>query len=136
MLCTEPNGRVTGAGKAGAPRPRGTTRKATLVHRDDATAQLLDAKAAAGPVGPLLYRFHEITQVNGTTLKALVNEKFGEGTMGAIDFEMSADGVEDPGGDRVRVTLNRHVPPLPEVVGGEFTRSSGKPLQIRLWHAE
>lgn len=58
------------------------------------------------PVDPLLYRFHEITQVYGTTIKALINEKFGEGIMSAIDFELSIDRVEDPNGDRVRVTYN------------------------------
>ena len=58
------------------------------------------------PVDPLLYRFHEITQVYGTTIKALINEKFGEGIMSAIDFELSIDRVEDPKGDRVKVTYN------------------------------
>jgi cyanate lyase len=58
------------------------------------------------PVDPLLYRFHEITQVYGTTIKALINEKFGEGIMSAIDFEMTIDRIEDPKGDRVKVTYN------------------------------
>jgi Cyanate lyase C-terminal domain len=34
------------------------------------------------------YRFHEITQVYGTTIKALIHEMFGDGIMSAIDFEM------------------------------------------------
>jgi len=58
------------------------------------------------PVDPLRYRFHEITQVYGTTIKAVINEKFGEGIMSAIDFEMQIDRVEDPKGDRVKVTYN------------------------------
>jgi cyanate lyase len=58
------------------------------------------------PVDPLLYRFHEITQIYGTTIKAVIHEKFGEGIMSAIDFEMSVDRIEDPKGDRVRVTYN------------------------------
>jgi cyanate lyase len=58
------------------------------------------------PVDPLLYRFHEITQVYGTTIKALIHEKFGEGIMSAIDFEMSIDRIEDPKGDRVKVTYS------------------------------
>ncbi|MBA2495631.1 MAG: cyanase [Acidimicrobiia bacterium] len=61
---------------------------------------------SAVPVDPLLYRFHEITQVYGTTFKALINEKFGEGIMSAIDFEMEIDRVEDPKGDRVRIVYN------------------------------
>jgi cyanate lyase len=31
------------------------------------------------PVDPLVYRFYEITQVFGTTLKALIEEEFGDG---------------------------------------------------------
>lgn len=61
---------------------------------------------AAVPVDPLLYRFHEVTQVYGTTIKALIHEKFGEGIMSAIDFELSIDRIEDPKGDRVQVTYN------------------------------
>jgi cyanate lyase len=61
---------------------------------------------ATVPVDPLIYRFHEITQVYGTTIKAIINEKFGEGIMSAIDFEMTIDKREDPKGDRVIVTLN------------------------------
>jgi len=41
------------------------------------------------PVDPLLYRLHEITQVYGTTIKALIHELFGDGIMSAIDFEMA-----------------------------------------------
>jgi cyanate lyase len=61
---------------------------------------------AAVPTDPLLYRFHEITQVYGTTLKALIHEKFGDGIMSAIDFEMAIEKVPDPKGDRVKVTMN------------------------------
>ena len=60
----------------------------------------------AVPVDPLLYRFHEITQVYGTTIKALIHEMFGDGIMSAIDFEMYIEKVEDPKGDRVKVTYN------------------------------
>ena len=58
------------------------------------------------PTDPLIYRFYEITQVFGTTLKSLIEEEFGDGIMSAIDFEMSVDRKEDPKGDRVVVTLN------------------------------
>ena len=60
----------------------------------------------AVPVDPLLYRFHEITQVYGTTLQALIHEMFGDGIMSAIDFEMDIQKVADPKGDRVVVTYN------------------------------
>jgi cyanate lyase len=60
----------------------------------------------AVPTDPLIYRFHEITQVYGTTLKQLIHEKFGDGIMSAIDFEMEIEKVPDPKGDRVKVTMN------------------------------
>jgi cyanate lyase len=58
------------------------------------------------PVDPLIYRFYEITQVYGTTIKALIHEMFGDGIMSAIDFEMDIQRKEDPKGDRVVVTMN------------------------------
>jgi cyanate lyase len=61
---------------------------------------------AAVPTDPLLYRFHEITQVYGTTIKALIHEKFGDGIMSAIDFRMDIKRLPDPNGDRVQVTYN------------------------------
>ena len=61
---------------------------------------------AAVPVDPLIYRFHEITQVYGTTLKALIHEMFGDGIMSAIDFSLEIERVPDPHGDRVKVTYN------------------------------
>ncbi|MEQ8824821.1 MAG: cyanase [Filomicrobium sp.] len=54
---------------------------------------------------PLIYRFHEITFVYGDTIKELIHEKFGDGIMSAIDFDMSIDKVENPKGDRVKVTM-------------------------------
>ena len=58
------------------------------------------------PVDPLIYRFHEINQVYGTTLKAIIQEMFGDGIMSAIDFEMDVQKKEDPKGDRVVITMN------------------------------
>jgi cyanate lyase len=58
------------------------------------------------PVDPLIYRFHEIVQVYGTTLKAVIHEMFGDGIMSAIDFKMDVRREENPKGDRVVVTLN------------------------------
>ncbi|MGH8971576.1 MAG: cyanase [Acidimicrobiia bacterium] len=57
----------------------------------------------AVPVDPLIYRFHEITQVYGTTIKAVIHEMFGDGIMSAIDFDIDIRRVEDPKGDRVQV---------------------------------
>ncbi|MBO0687105.1 MAG: cyanase [Candidatus Dormibacteraeota bacterium] len=88
----------------------------------DAVAELLglDAEVAASlrrhpmkgsldptvPTDPLIYRFYEIVQVYGTTLKALIEEEFGDGIMSAIDFEMHIERKPDPKGDRVLVTLD------------------------------
>jgi cyanate lyase len=58
------------------------------------------------PVDPLIYRFHEVTQVYGTTIKAVIHELFGDGIMSAIDFELDIERVPDPKGDRVKVTYN------------------------------
>ena len=58
------------------------------------------------PVDSLIYRFYEIIQVYGTTMKAIIHEKFGDGILSAIDFEMDIQKKPDPKGDRVVVTLN------------------------------
>ena len=58
------------------------------------------------PTDPLIYRFYEIMQVYGLTLKELIHEKFGDGIMSAIDFTMDIQKEEDPKGDRVVVTMN------------------------------
>ena len=60
----------------------------------------------AVPTDPLIYRFHELVQVYGTTWKELIQEEFGDGIMSAIDFELDIQKKEDPKGDRVVVTMN------------------------------
>ena len=56
------------------------------------------------PTDPTIYRIHEITQVYGTTIKALLHEEFGDGIMSAVNFNMDIERVEDSEGDRVRIT--------------------------------
>tara|TARA_R110001583_G_scaffold188860_3_gene351344 strand:- start:34017 stop:34457 length:441 start_codon:yes stop_codon:yes gene_type:complete len=58
------------------------------------------------PQDPLIYRLYEVVGVYGDTLKEVIQEKFGDGIMSAIDFSMEVDKVEDPKGDRVVLTLN------------------------------
>ncbi len=60
----------------------------------------------AVPTDPMIYRLYEIVGVYGPTLKAVIQEKFGDGIMSAIDFSMEVDKIEDPKGDRVLLTLN------------------------------
>ncbi|WP_255356628.1 cyanase [Thioclava sp. SK-1] len=67
------------------------------------------------PTDPCIYRFYEIVGVYGPTLKALIHEKFGDGIMSAIDFDMSVTRVASPKGDRVKVEM------------------SGKYLQYNAW---
>ena len=57
------------------------------------------------PTDPLIYRFYEIMQVYGMPLKDVIQEKFGDGIMSAIDFTLDVDKVEDPKGDRVKITM-------------------------------
>jgi cyanate lyase len=85
---------------------------AQVLDLTDEEAQLLTEIPYRGslppgpPTDPLIYRLYELLQVYGTTLKALIEEEFGDGIMSAIDFEMALERVADPKGDRVRITLN------------------------------
>jgi cyanate lyase len=58
------------------------------------------------PTDPLVYRLYEIIGVYGPTLKEVIQEKFGDGIMSAIDFSMEVEKVQDPKGDRVLLTMN------------------------------
>ena len=57
------------------------------------------------PTDPLIYRFYEIMQVYGMPLKDVIQEKFGDGIMSAIDFTLDVDKIEDPNGNRVKITM-------------------------------
>ncbi len=58
------------------------------------------------PTDPFVYRFYEIMQVYGFPMKDVVQEKFGDGIMSAIDFTLDIEKIQDPKGDRVKVTMN------------------------------
>jgi cyanate lyase len=58
------------------------------------------------PTDPLLYRFYEIMAVYGLSLKDVIQEKFGDGIMSAIDFTLEVKKEEDPKGDRVMLIMN------------------------------
>jgi len=60
----------------------------------------------AVPTDPLIYRWYELVNVYGTTIKELIHEEFGDGIMSAIDFSMDIQRAEDPKGDRVNVVLS------------------------------
>jgi cyanate lyase len=58
------------------------------------------------PTDPLIYRWYEIVNVYGATIKELIHEEFGDGIMSAIDFSMDITREPDPKGDRVNVVLS------------------------------
>ncbi|NBQ82561.1 MAG: cyanase [Betaproteobacteria bacterium] len=60
----------------------------------------------AVPTDPLIYRWYEIVNVYGATIKELIHEEFGDGIMSAIDFSMDIQREADPKGDRVHVVLS------------------------------
>jgi cyanate lyase len=67
------------------------------------------------PTDPTIYRFYEILQVYGTTLKALIHEQFGDGIISAVNFKLDVKKVADPdGGTRAIITLDgKYLPYAP-----------------------
>ena len=61
---------------------------------------------SAVPTDPLIYRFYELVNVYGTSIKALIHEEFGDGIMSAIDFSMDLQREADPNGDRVKIVMS------------------------------
>ena len=66
------------------------------------------------PTDPLIYRFYELVNVYGTTLKELIHEEFGDGIMSAIDFKMDIGREPNPAGDRVRIVMSGKFLPYKE----------------------
>ncbi|MGW1227263.1 cyanase [Streptomyces sp. NPDC001478] len=94
---------------------------AELLELDDDAALLLTTIPTRGsiadrvPTDPTIYRFYEMLQVYGTTLKALVHEEFGDGIISAINFRLDVKKVADPeGGERAVITLDgKYLPTKP-----------------------
>ncbi|KUL46098.1 cyanate hydratase [Streptomyces sp. NRRL F-4489] len=94
---------------------------AGLLGLDDDAALLLQTIPTRGsipggvPTDPTIYRFYEILQVYGTTLKALIHEQFGDGIISAINFKLDVRKVADPeGGERAIITLDgKYLPTKP-----------------------
>lgn len=92
-----------------------------LLGLDADAAMLLQAIPSRGslpggiPTDPTIYRFYEMLQVYGTTLKALVHEQFGDGIISAINFKLDVKKVADPeGGERAVITLDgKYLPTKP-----------------------
>lgn len=58
------------------------------------------------PTDPLIYRLYEIVLIYGESMKAVIHEKLGDGIMSAIDFTMNIEKLENPIGDRVKITMD------------------------------
>ncbi|MFD5513441.1 cyanase [Streptomyces sp. NPDC127051] len=94
---------------------------AELLGLDADAARLLQTIPTRGsipggiPTDPTIYRFHEMLQVYGTTLKALVHEQLGDGIISAINFKLDVKKVADPdGGERAVITLDgKYLPTKP-----------------------
>ncbi|WP_030161004.1 cyanase [Streptomyces sp. NRRL S-244] len=94
---------------------------AELLGLDADVARLLQTIPTRGsipggiPTDPTIYRFYEMLQVYGTTLKALVHEQLGDGIISAINFKLDVKKVADPdGGERAVITLDgKYLPTKP-----------------------
>ncbi|GGQ95976.1 cyanase [Kitasatospora griseola] len=94
---------------------------AALLGLDEDDTRLLQTVPVRGsmpdriPTDPTMYRFYEMLQVYGTTLKALVHEQFGDGIISAINFRLDVKKVADPdGGERAVITLDgKYLPAKP-----------------------
>ncbi|MFJ6793445.1 cyanase [Streptomyces sp. NPDC091268] len=101
--------------------PAAASAVAALLDLDADAARLLQTIPTRGsidgaaPTDPTIYRFHEMLQVYGTTLKALVHEQFGDGIISAINFKLDVKKVSDPeGGERAVITLDgKYLPTRP-----------------------
>ncbi|MDP2698800.1 cyanase [Thalassospira sp.] len=106
-------------GMNSAPKEKADMLVALLALPEEASAVIQECPnkiwEQAVPTDPAIYRLYEIVGVYGETAKELIHEKFGDGIMSAIDFEMTIEKKENPKGDRVVVTLD------------------GKFLQYRAW---
>src|ERR1700742_1212097 len=102
------------------PRPADAAKVvAEKLELDDDAVRLLQTIPLRGsipggvPTDPTIYRFYEIVQIYGSTLKALVHEKLGDGIVSAINFKLDFQVVDDPeGGKRAVITLDGKYLPL------------------------
>lgn len=83
--------------------------------RELQTIPLRNSIPGGVPTDPTVYRFYEMILVYGSTLKALVHEKLGDGILSAINFKLDFQVIDDPeGGKRAVITLNsKYLPTKP-----------------------
>lgn len=107
-------------GQHALPEPAARTVAAKLGLDEEAvlllqTIPLRGSIPGGVPTDPTIYRFYEMLQVYGSTLKALVHEQFGDGIISAINFKLDIKKVADPdGGERAVITLDgKYLPTKP-----------------------
>lgn len=92
------------------PQDKAAAIVALLGLPDDAIAVLEESPTKVWeqtvPTDPCIYRLYEIVGVYGATIKALIHEKFGDGIMSAIDFDMQVTRVPNEKGDRVKIEMS------------------------------
>lgn len=76
------------------------------IHIQELTKYPVKGLGPVVPTDPLIYRFYEIMQVYGFPIKEVIQEKFGDGIMSAIDFTLDVEKEVDPKGDRVKITMS------------------------------
>ncbi|MEH1929838.1 cyanase [Nostoc sp.] len=76
------------------------------IYIQELTAYPVKGLGLVVPTDPLIYRFYEIMQVYGFPIKEVIQEKFGDGIMSAIDFTLDIEKEEDSKGDRVKIIMS------------------------------
>ncbi|HEY8124163.1 MAG TPA: cyanase [Methylocystis sp.] len=71
-----------------------------------ATPPYKGSSPTAVPTDALVYRFYELVNLYGSTIKELIHEEFGDGIMSAIDFSMDISREPNPAGDRVKIIMS------------------------------
>jgi hypothetical protein len=111
--------RATGGSFLSPPSSTGLSRPGLACFPDEslsgfacACLQALQLQPSRGaletpvPTDPTIYRFYEVLQVYGPTIKELIHEEFGDGIMSAINFRLDVQREPAPDGDRVVVVLD------------------------------
>jgi cyanate lyase len=108
-LCERGSGAKKRSGKA--ERPDLSDEQACLFQ----TIPLRGRIPGGAPTDPSIYRFYEMIQIYGTTLKALLHEQFRDGIISAINFKLDIKKVPDPdGGESSVITLDgQYLPAKP-----------------------
>ena len=86
------------------------------------------------PVDPTTYRIHEVTQVCGVTINALINEEFCDGIMSATTFNLDIKRVESDKGPESGLPTTASSSPTPGVEVSEAACTQLSPRDARLSH--